>query len=296
MDYFRWVRQAKKTAEKPAKSHTYMSDEEKRRIRNALKTNTKARRKRPSNVGENIAIGVPTSIPSVRGALGIVRRNNAIIARSKRRQTKRINRVIKKANRENQKAYNAYARKVRQSINKDYKQYLNRFNKWRRKAITARVKQEQAIYAYDMKRIKKIRKITEKAFDKFKMSKRRFPYDTGNMRNQSNTYPTIDGAVIDIPVIYAEYLEKGTKPHDIPHAFGRPLPFGIGGRYSGKFHPGSKKWKGWISKGLYPYMISAITNACRKQIKGVVSVDVRRRPLLKYDWNRRFAKKGSNGQ
>jgi hypothetical protein len=31
---------------------------------------------------------------------------------------------------------------------------------------------------------------------------------------------------------------EGTPPHDIPGAFGRDLPFGIGGRFNGKFHPG----------------------------------------------------------
>jgi hypothetical protein len=30
----------------------------------------------------------------------------------------------------------------------------------------------------------------------------------------------------------------GVVAHDIPRAFGKPLPFGIGGRFEGKFHPG----------------------------------------------------------
>lgn len=46
---------------------------------------------------------------------------------------------------------------------------------------------------------------------------------------------------------YVEYLEEGTRPHDIPGAFGRAVPFGIGGRFDGKFHPGSTKHKGFIS-------------------------------------------------
>ena len=33
-------------------------------------------------------------------------------------------------------------------------------------------------------------------------------------------------------------LETGTKPHDIPNAFGFGEKFGIGGRFDGKFHPG----------------------------------------------------------
>jgi Bacteriophage HK97-gp10, putative tail-component len=39
---------------------------------------------------------------------------------------------------------------------------------------------------------------------------------------------------------YAMFLITGTQPHDIPRAFGRPLPFGIGGRFGDKFHPGTK--------------------------------------------------------
>lgn len=45
---------------------------------------------------------------------------------------------------------------------------------------------------------------------------------------------------------YITYLEEGTSPHDIPGAFGRSLPFGIGGRFDGKFHPGSQKHVGFI--------------------------------------------------
>lgn len=37
---------------------------------------------------------------------------------------------------------------------------------------------------------------------------------------------------------YALFVHEGTKPHDIPGAFGIPSPFGIGGRFDGKFHPG----------------------------------------------------------
>ena len=60
-------------------------------------------------------------------------------------------------------------------------------------------------------------------------------------------------------VPYAVYLEEGTAPHDIPHAFGygtlkppkknpytKEFPFGVGGRFYGKFHPGSIKHKGFV--------------------------------------------------
>jgi hypothetical protein len=37
---------------------------------------------------------------------------------------------------------------------------------------------------------------------------------------------------------YAYYIHEGTKPHDIPNAFGWGPTFGIGGRFDGRFHPG----------------------------------------------------------
>jgi hypothetical protein len=38
---------------------------------------------------------------------------------------------------------------------------------------------------------------------------------------------------------YSLYEHEGTSPHDIPGAFGYPLPFGVGGRFDGMFHPGT---------------------------------------------------------
>jgi hypothetical protein len=35
------------------------------------------------------------------------------------------------------------------------------------------------------------------------------------------------------------HVEWTTRPHDIPNAFGWGPDFGIGGRFSGKFHPGT---------------------------------------------------------
>jgi hypothetical protein len=35
-----------------------------------------------------------------------------------------------------------------------------------------------------------------------------------------------------------QLITTGTRAHDIPGAFGYALPFGIGGRFSGRFHPG----------------------------------------------------------
>lgn len=39
---------------------------------------------------------------------------------------------------------------------------------------------------------------------------------------------------------YSLYVHEGTSPHDIPGAWGIPAPFGIGGRFDGRFHPGTK--------------------------------------------------------
>lgn len=73
-----------------------------------------------------------------------------------------------------------------------------------------------------------------------------FPYKTGHLRDDAtsgeminrNTYLIkFDGDIAP----YIQYLEEGTTAHDIPGAFGRPIPFGIGGRFDGYFHPGSTK-------------------------------------------------------
>lgn len=78
-----------------------------------------------------------------------------------------------------------------------------------------------------------------------------FPYKTGNLRDAatSGNLTKKDTYVITFSseiAPYVEYLEEGTRPHDIPCAFGREFPFGIGGRFDGKFHPGSTKHKGFI--------------------------------------------------
>lgn len=39
---------------------------------------------------------------------------------------------------------------------------------------------------------------------------------------------------------YSLFVHEGTAPHDIPNAFGWGPTFGIGGRFDGKFHPGTK--------------------------------------------------------
>ena len=79
-----------------------------------------------------------------------------------------------------------------------------------------------------------------------------FPYDTGNLKfhatsgnmlNENTYIIKFDSKVAP----YVAALEEGSKTHDIPCAFGKAFPFGIGGRFEGKFHPGSTKHKGFIS-------------------------------------------------
>lgn len=92
-----------------------------------------------------------------------------------------------------------------------------------------------------------------------------FPYKTGRLKFHAtsggmysdDTYRIhFSGTVAP----YVEYLEEGTSPHDIPRAFGRPLPFGIGGRFDGKFHPGSTKHKGFISVKSVNAIVEYIAN------------------------------------
>lgn len=104
-----------------------------------------------------------------------------------------------------------------------------------------------------------------------------FPYKTGNLKNNAtygesideNTYAIVFDGKLTTKIdgltgaksSYLQYLEEGTRPHDIPYAFvgrynkvywypyddGVPYLMGTGGRFNGKFHPGSKKHKGFIS-------------------------------------------------
>lgn len=79
-----------------------------------------------------------------------------------------------------------------------------------------------------------------------------FPFFTGNLKYQatSGKMSGKDTYVITFDSKIAPYvaaLEEGSGPHDIPGAFGRSFPFGLGGRFDGKFHPGSNKHKGFIS-------------------------------------------------
>ena len=79
-----------------------------------------------------------------------------------------------------------------------------------------------------------------------------FPYKSGKLKYEATQGAMLNASIFKIHfdssvAPYIDFLEQGTKPHNIPGAFGYSLPFGIGGRFSGKFHPGSTKHKGFIA-------------------------------------------------
>lgn len=79
-----------------------------------------------------------------------------------------------------------------------------------------------------------------------------FPMATGNLKYNATSGRLIEPNVYRIKfdssiAPYIDFLEFGTQPHNIPGAFGKPLPFGTSGKFSGFFHPGSTKHKGFIS-------------------------------------------------
>jgi hypothetical protein len=110
-----------------------------------------------------------------------------------------------------------------------------------------------------------------------------FPYKTGKLKFEAtsgsmwteNSYRIHFSSSI---APYVVFLEEGTDPHDIPNAFGFanpgrkirlkngqikfiPIPgFGIGGRFNGKFHPGSTKHKGFIKDKSVNTIVEYITS------------------------------------
>lgn len=100
-----------------------------------------------------------------------------------------------------------------------------------------------------------------------------FPYKSGNLKFNATQGAMYDDTTFRIHfdstiAPYVSYLEEGTGPHNIPGAFGRKLPFGIGGRFDGKFHPGSTKHKGFISNKS----VNAIVEYIQTKYDGIVEV------------------------
>lgn len=97
--------------------------------------------------------------------------------------------------------------------------------------------------------------IKRASFFPFKTGRLKFHATSGSMYTDDTYRIHFSGTVAP----YVEYLEEGTSPHDIPRAFGKPLPFGIGGRFDGKFHPGSTKHKGFISSKCVGAIVELIS-------------------------------------
>lgn len=100
-----------------------------------------------------------------------------------------------------------------------------------------------------------------------------FPFKSGHLKFDATSGAMYDDKTYRIHFSgtvapYIQYLEEGTEPHDIPRAFGRPLPFGIGGRFDGKFHPGSKKHVGFIKDKS----VNAIVDYISTHYNGMVEV------------------------
>lgn len=99
-----------------------------------------------------------------------------------------------------------------------------------------------------------------------------FPYKSGNLKFNATQGAMYNATTFRIHfdssvAPYVEYLEEGTGPHDIPGAFGRKLPFGIGGRFNGKFHPGSTKHQGFISNKCVNEIVDYISSKYEGQVE-----------------------------
>ena len=99
-----------------------------------------------------------------------------------------------------------------------------------------------------------------------------FPFKSGNLKFHATSGSMYDSSTYRIHFSgtvapYLEYLEEGTRPHDIPRAFGYPLPFGIGGRFDGKFHPGSTKHKDFIKRTAVDFCVNYISQEYRGEVE-----------------------------
>lgn len=99
-----------------------------------------------------------------------------------------------------------------------------------------------------------------------------FPYDKGNLKHNATKGHMYDSYTYQITfdsdvAPYIAALEEGSRPHDIPGAFGRDFPFGLGGRFDGKFHPGSNKHKGFIGDKSVNTIIDYIKKTYNGEVK-----------------------------
>lgn len=112
-----------------------------------------------------------------------------------------------------------------------------------------------------------------------------FPFKSGNLKDHATKGEMLDNNTYVIHFSsqvapYLEALEEGSRPHDIPFAFigkdpskwegkkvwwypygdGIPFLMGMGGRFDGKFHPGSTKHKGFIKNKSVGHIVSYIVS------------------------------------
>lgn len=94
------------------------------------------------------------------------------------------------------------------------------------------------------------------------------PYDTGHLARMATMGKFTGDDRFTLTIVtaknrtgapYAVPLNTGSKPHDIPNAFGWGMEYGIGGRYSGKFHPGSSKHVGYFDNVNDPNSVLGYT-------------------------------------
>jgi len=57
--------------------------------------------------------------------------------------------------------------------------------------------------------------------------------------------------------IAAYSQSEGSKAHNIPHAFGKDVPFGTKGKFSGTFHPGVTKPSHFLDKAFNSSAVQA---------------------------------------
>ena len=120
-------------------------------------------------------------------------------------------------------------------------------------------------------------KVKQSSFFPMKSGHLKHDATSGDMIN-SNTYLIkFNGEIAP----YVEYLEEGTAAHDIPFAFigkghwkwwypykdGVPFLFGMGGRFNGKFHPGSTKHQHFIRDKVVKMVVEYFVDKYNGELK-----------------------------
>jgi len=123
--------------------------------------------------------------------------------------------------------------------------------------------------------------IKQASFFPFKSGELKFNATSGQLINNKTYLIKFDGTIAP----YVEYLEEGTQAHNIFNAFGKTVnndgtwnfwqpfkdgvlyPFGIGGRFKGKFHPGSDKHKDFIKTKTINAIISYFVFKYRGEVR-----------------------------